>query len=182
MMTSSNGNIFRVSGPLWGESTEHRWVPLTKASGTELWCFFICAWTNAWANNRDAVDLRRHGAHYDVTVMELDAIAFQRSNWQFPAQPRLLFKFMMTSSNGNLFRVTGHLCGEFTGHLLIPRTKASDAELWCFLWFKQVSKQSWGWWFETLSRPFWRHCNVYTENVNESINVCWLPWRGFTLM
>ena len=23
--------------------------------------------------------------------------------------------FMMTSSNGNIFRVTGHLCGEFTG-------------------------------------------------------------------
>ena len=23
---------------------------------------------------------------------------------------------MMTSSNGNIFRVTGHLCGEFTGH------------------------------------------------------------------
>ena len=42
--------------------------------------------------------------------------------------------FMMTSSNGNIFRVTGHLCGEFTGHLWIPRTKASDAELWCFLW------------------------------------------------
>ena len=41
---------------------------------------------------------------------------------------------MMTSSNGNIFRVTGHLCGEFTGHRWIPRTKASDAELWCFLW------------------------------------------------
>ena len=26
------------------------------------------------------------------------------------------------------------LCGEFTGHRWIPRTKASDAELWCFLW------------------------------------------------
>ena len=25
------------------------------------------------------------------------------------------------------------LCGEFTGHRWIPRTKASDAELWCFL-------------------------------------------------
>ena len=25
---------------------------------------------------------------------------------------------------------------------------------------KQLSKQSWGWWFETLSRPLWRHCNV----------------------
>ena len=41
---------------------------------------------------------------------------------------------MMTSSNGNIFRVTGPLCGEFTGHRWIPRTKASDAELWYFLW------------------------------------------------
>ena len=41
---------------------------------------------------------------------------------------------MMMSSNGNIFRVNGHLCGEFTGHRWIPRTKASDAELWCFLW------------------------------------------------
>ena len=36
---------------------------------------------------------------------------------------------MMTSSNGNIFRVTGHLCGEFTGPRWIPRTKASDAEV-----------------------------------------------------
>ena len=42
---------------------------------------------------------------------------------------------MMTSSNGNIFRVTGPLYGEFTGHRWISRTKASDAELWCFLWF-----------------------------------------------
>ena len=39
MMTSSNGNIFRVIGPLWGESTGHRWIPLTKASDAEPWCF-----------------------------------------------------------------------------------------------------------------------------------------------
>ena len=39
---------------------------------------------------------------------------------------------MMTSSNGNFFLVTGLLCGEFTGHRWIPRTKASDAVLWCF--------------------------------------------------
>ena len=43
--------------------------------------------------------------------------------------------FMMTSSNGNIFRVTCHLCGEFTGPRWIPLTKASDdAELWRFLW------------------------------------------------
>ena len=41
---------------------------------------------------------------------------------------------MMTSSNGNIFRVTGHLCGEFNSQRWIPCTKASDAELWYFLW------------------------------------------------
>ena len=40
---------------------------------------------------------------------------------------------MVTSSNGSIFRVTGLLCGEFTGHRWIPRTKASD-RFWCFLW------------------------------------------------
>ena len=29
---------------------------------------------------------------------------------------------------------------------------------------KQLSKQSWGWWFETLSRPLWRQCNVMTQS------------------
>ena len=43
--------------------------------------------------------------------------------------------FMMTSSNGNIFRFTGHLCGEFTGPRWIPHTKASDAEIECFLWY-----------------------------------------------
>ena len=42
-MTSSNGNIFRVTGPLWGESTGHRWIPRTKASDAEIWCFLWSA-------------------------------------------------------------------------------------------------------------------------------------------
>ena len=47
----------------------------------------IYAWINAWSNNREAGDLRRH---------------FPR-HWP-------------------------------NGHQWIPRTKASDAGLWCFLW------------------------------------------------
>ena len=31
----------------------------------------ICVWINVWVNNRKAGDLRRHGAHYDVTVMRV---------------------------------------------------------------------------------------------------------------
>ena len=48
---------------------------------------------------------------------------------------------MITSSNGNIFRVTGHLCGEFTGRRWIPRTKASDAELWWSALNKRLNKQ-----------------------------------------
>ena len=51
MTTSLYGNIFRVTGPLLGEST------LKKASAEQT------------ANNRDAGDLRRHCAHHNVTVM-----------------------------------------------------------------------------------------------------------------
>ena len=72
---------------------------------------------------------------------------------------------MLTSWNGNIFRVTGNLWGELTCHRWIPRTKASDAELWCFLWSalaclnERLNKQSWGWWFEKPSCPLWRHNN-----------------------
>ena len=68
MMTSSNGNIFRVTGHLCGEFTGPRWIPRTKASNAELWCL-ICVWINDWVNNREAGDLRRYRAHYDVSVM-----------------------------------------------------------------------------------------------------------------
>ena len=44
-MTSSkfNGNIFRITGPLQGESAGHRWISLTKASDSWLWYFLWCA-------------------------------------------------------------------------------------------------------------------------------------------
>ena len=35
--------------------------------GGALMFSLICAWINGWVNNRDAVDLRHHSAHYDVT-------------------------------------------------------------------------------------------------------------------
>ena len=41
MMTS--WKHFRVTCPLWGEFTGDRWIPLTQASGAELWCFLWCA-------------------------------------------------------------------------------------------------------------------------------------------
>ena len=42
--------------------------------------------------------------------------------------------WVLTSPNENIFLVNGFLCGEFTCHMWILLTKASDAERWCFLW------------------------------------------------
>ena len=70
---------------------------------------------------------------------------------------------MMTSSNGNIFRVTGHLCGEFTGPRWIPTQRPVTRRFDVFFDLrlnKRLSKQSWGWWFETLTRPLRRHRNV----------------------
>ena len=60
----SNGNIFPVTGPLCAEFAGHRWISLTNASDAEIWCFF-----DLHLNKREAGDLRRHRAHYDVTIM-----------------------------------------------------------------------------------------------------------------
>ena len=58
-------------------------------------------------------------------------------------------------------------CGEFIGHRWIPRTKASDADVFFDLSLnKRLSKQSWGWWFETPLRPLWRHCNGQMNAVH----------------
>ena len=42
-MTSSNGNTFRLTGPLFGDLTGHRRIPLTKARDAELWYFLWSA-------------------------------------------------------------------------------------------------------------------------------------------
>ena len=47
---------------------------------------------------------------------------------------------MMTSSGGNILRVTGL----YDGNPAVTFTKASDTELWCFLWcsFEQAVEQT----------------------------------------
>ena len=61
---------------------------------------------------------------------------------------------MMTSSNGNIFRVTGPLCGEFTGPGEFPTQRPVTRSFGVFFDLdlnKRLSKQPWSWWFETLS-------------------------------
>ena len=72
----------------------------------------------------------------------------------------------MTSSNGNIFHVTGPLCGEFTGPGEFPAQKPVMRSFDVFFDLhqnKRLSKQWWGWWFETQSCSLWRHRNVFSE-------------------
>ena len=66
MMTSSNGNIFRVIGPLCWEFTGHRSQRQVARSLDDF--FHLRLKKNSWVNNWDAGHLRRHRDHYDVTV------------------------------------------------------------------------------------------------------------------
>ena len=78
----------------------------------------------------------------------------------------------MTSSNGNIFRVTGHLCGEFIGPGEFPAQRPVTRSFDVFFDLrlnKRLSKQLWGWWLETLSWTLWRHLNAHTTRSTTNI-------------
>ena len=105
MMTARHGNVFRIAGPI--DSCSLCYYPGQAVEQT-VWLLVVWkAVTPMWR-------------HFD----EL----------QFEISGERLVPVMMTSSNGNISPVTVPLCAEFTGHRWIPLTKASNAELWRFLW------------------------------------------------
>ena len=83
---------------------------------------------------------------------------------------------VMTSSDGNIFRVTGPLCREFTGNRWIPSqwpvTRSFDVFFDLRL-NKRLSKQSRRRWFEMPSRLLWRHCNAekYDSTPRRTMNI-----------
>ena len=42
---------------------------------------------------------------------------------------------------------------------------------------KRLSKQWWGWWFETPVRPFWRHCNAQRSFNGTTAIIRWLQYH-----
>ena len=67
---------------------------------------------------------------------------------------------MMPSSNGSIFRVAGHLRGEFTGDRWIPRAKANDMEL-SFFYLRRI----YGWVNSREADDSRRHCAHYDVTV-----------------
>ena len=80
---------------------------------------------------------------------------------------------MMTSSNGN-FSALLAICD---GNSPVPGTQRPVTRSFDIFFDlrlnKRLSKQSWGWWFETPSRPLWRQCN---EQLNFNMTYAWFGY------
>ena len=58
-----------------------------------------------------------------------------------------------------------------TGEFLAQRPVMQCFDVFFDLWMiKRLSKQSWGWWFETPPHPLWHHCNVQRFNCDYDID------------
>ena len=95
--------------------------------------------------------------------LKIDRQIYHHEREKLPHRFPSGLKTMMTSSNGNIFRVTDPLCGEFTGPGEFPTQRPVTRSFDIFFDLrlnKWLSKQPWGWWFETPSWSLWRHCNA----------------------
>ena len=139
MMMSSNGNIFRLTGHMCGEFTGPRLMnyPHKVQWRGALMFSLIYVWINGWVNNREASDLRRYCAHYDVTVMKWFLNNFCTLAVEIHPQGRrehvftepitrqiwLLQDRTWWSWDGDTFRITGTFWREATGYWWNPLRK-----------------------------------------------------------
>ena len=74
---------------------------------------------------------------------------------------------------GNIFRVTGPFCGEFTGHRWIPAQRPVTRSFDVFFDLRQKLQLSKRWrrrWIQTPSHSLWHHCNVSQKPL---LSPCW---------
>ena len=118
-----------ITGPLLEESIGG-WIPAQRASNVE-------GVSMQWPHHEEYeshknLDSRTFSKHLSINPL------FELSWWRY--------------QNGNIFRVTGHLCGEspVTGEFPAQRPVTRSFDIFFDLHLnKWLSEQSWGWWFET---------------------------------
>ena len=79
-------------------------------------------------------------------------------------------KYMITSSNGTIYRITGLCAGNSPVTGEFPSQRPVTWSFYVFLDLrlnKQLNKQSCGWLFEMPSGSLWRQCN---EKIDQNFN------------
>ena len=93
----------------------------------------------------DSIWWRHHERHRGCTY-----IIKYHTTYRFFLWGKQLTHSMMTSSNGNIFRVTGLLCGEFTDEFPSQRPMTQSSDVFFDLCLNERLSRQWrGWWFET---------------------------------
>ena len=101
---------------------------------------------------------------YHWVQLATSGLRFRTAWWHHQMEP---FSALLTIWAGN---------SPVTGALPAQRPVPRSFDVFFYLRLnKRLSKQSWGWWFETLSRPLWRHCNGMGRARHISFSVC-LAW------
>ena len=150
IMTPSNGNLSALLA-LWAGNSPATGEGETKASAdAELWCFLWSAsWINVWVNNCEAGDLRRHRAHYDVTVIQISSVDRGRCgviSSSFLYSYKLLF--MDTTTLNKTFDIFPCMASYVEMYMLINTSHHSqtwckpecfccalrNTDLFCFVW------------------------------------------------
>ena len=143
----------------------------------------ICAWRKSWVNNRDAGDLRRHRAHYDVTVIkgvdfiksyghrDADEISLERWRWcQSENCSAKIVKTLVSYINGLVQDCSNSTAN--TLELLQSCTKPSicfflikdGIELFCS---SRIMMASWRGNTFRITGPWWRHSRVTARSKGQ---------------
>ena len=149
----------------------------------------ICAWTNIWANNGDAVDFKCHHAHYDIIVIKFVIIGCAWScqifgvanvdifaTWWWP-----LHSIIMVPKTSSIRAVTSSIIGrherklwefhlEWKTHLVVwlhiglwSRQEIASWPAYCH-WTEQLWRQGCKNW-EKLKLMLW-------NSFNHSFHIC----------
>ena len=120
----------------------------------QSWCVILVLPRWAW----NIADIRAcFQAHISDTVWELIIHMLKDKMCSWWRHQMETFSALLAICAGN-----SPVPGEFPAQR--PVTRSFDVFFDLRL-NKRLSKQSWGWWFETLSRRLWRHCNVLESKI-----------------
>ena len=130
-----------VKGIHWGVTGG---FPSQRSVKRSFDVFMVCTRTNSWGNSRDAGDLRRHMAHYDVTVMpisqlfakpqkDLTLLLTRRGFYSLSgltSYRKISWSFEAARSGFRLFRSLWNLTGTSTAPLPLLRDLGAIRWIW----------------------------------------------------
>ena len=147
---------------MWRHNTVIKWSISNKIGKGELSSSSLCALISKPAFHEQVHDIHltptdpRFKPFHRMLIQDTTRVRVCTVKAGWPLMD------MMTSSNGNTFHVTGHLCAECTGPGEFPAQRPVTRSFDAFFDLrlnKRLSKQWWSWCFETPLRPWWCHCN-----------------------